>query len=99
VSNPTLYESLFAEALADVESGIKHPCKLRQDCQEARGCPGCISGAMKGDLGILSVDVFESGTLRITTVGHNGKPCVIAFRNVVVNIVSTTGESCHTVRQ
>jgi hypothetical protein len=55
---------------------------------------------MRGDIGIDHVDVFaDSGIVRITTVGHDGKPCVIAFRNVVVNIVSTTGESCQTVRQ
>ena len=86
MSNPTLYDRLFAEALADVESGLKHPCNLTQDCQEARGCPRCFSGVMRGDLGVLHVDVFESGTIRITTTGHDGEPCTVAFRGVPVTV-------------
>lgn len=83
---PPDYSKLFADALGDIESGVKHPCNLTQDCQEARGCPRCISGAIKGDLGILSVDVFESGTIRITTTGHDGEPCTVAFRGVPVTV-------------
>ena len=79
-------EQLFEAAVADVESGVKHPCNLTQDCQEARGCSRCISGTMRGDLGILSVDVFKSGTVRITTVGHDGKPCTVAFRGIRVTV-------------
>lgn len=82
----TDYSALVAEALADVEAGRKHPCKLTQDCQEARGCPRCISGVIRGDLGVLHVDVFESGTIRITTTGHDGEPCTVAFRSVPVTV-------------
>jgi hypothetical protein len=81
---PPDYSKLFADAVADLDS--KHPCNLTQDCQEARGCPRCISGAIKGDLGILSVDVFESGTIRITTTGHDGERCTVAFRGVPVTV-------------
>ena len=87
MSNPTLYESLFAEALADVESGVKHPCGTTDHCQEMGGCPTCFQGLMRGDLGILAIDVFaDSGVIRITTVGHDGQPCTVAFRNVPVNV-------------
>ena len=71
---------LFAEALADVEAGRKHTCRTTEHCQEMGGCPRCFQGVMRGDLGILSVDVFtESGVVRVTTVGHDGKPCVVSF--------------------
>jgi hypothetical protein len=80
------YDQLIADACADVDAGTKHPCGLTRECQEARGCPRCLSGLMGGDLGILHVDVFESGTVTITTVGHEGEPCTIAFRGVPVTV-------------
>ena len=86
MSNSTL-EQLFAEALLDVESGVKHPCKTTEHCCEMGGCPRCFQGVMRGDIGILAVDVFtESGVVRLTTVGHDGKPCVVSLRNVPLNI-------------
>jgi hypothetical protein len=76
-------ESLFAEALADVESGVQHPCKTTEHCCEMGGCPRCFQGVMRGDIGIDHVDVFaDSGIVRITTTGHDGKPCTVSFRNV-----------------
>lgn len=81
-------EQLFEAAVADVESGEagRRPCNLTRDCQEARGCSRCVSGVMKGDLGIVSVDVYKSGTLTITTVGHDGRPCTVAFRGIEVTV-------------
>jgi len=72
------YSALIEAALADIESGAKHSCNLTRDCQEARGCPRCLSGLMRGDLGLVHVDVFESGTIRITTEGHGGNPCTVS---------------------
>lgn len=81
-------EQLFEAAVADVESGVKRPCNLTRDCQEARGCPVCISGAMRGDLGILGIDVYKSGVIRVTTVGHDGRPCTVAFSGIKVTVHS-----------
>jgi len=87
-------QKLFAEALADVESDVKHPCKTTEHCCEMSGCPRCFQGVMKGDLGVLSVDIFpESRIVRITTVGHEGKPCVVSFRNVPMTIHGSHEES------
>jgi hypothetical protein len=86
VSNPTLYEQLFADAIADIDSGVKHACGTTEHCQEMGGCPRCFQGLMKGDLAVLSVDVFESGTIRITTTGHDGERCTVAFRGVPVTV-------------
>ena len=83
---PPDYSKLFDDAVADVESGIKHACGTTEHCQEMGGCPRCFQGLMKGDLGILSVDVFESGTIRITTTGHDGERCTVAFRGVPVTV-------------
>ena len=86
----TDYSALVAEALADVEAGRKHPCGTTEHCQEMGGCPRCFQGLMKGDLGILAIDVFAgSRVIRITTVGHDGQPCTVAFRNVPVNVHRT----------
>jgi hypothetical protein len=81
----TAYDQLFEDALADVEKGVKHSCNLSRDCREARGCGRCIAGVMRGDIGILAIDIYRSGTLRLTTL-HDGKPCTVAFRNVKVTV-------------
>jgi hypothetical protein len=84
---PPDYSKLFDDAVADVESGVKHACGTTEHCQEMGGCPTCFQGLMKGDLGVLSVDVFaDSGVFRITTTGHDGEPCTVAFRGVTVKI-------------
>lgn len=89
--NSTL-EQLFAEALVEVESGVKHPCKTTEHCCEMGGCPRCFQGVMRGDIGILGVDVFaDSSIVRVTTVGHDGKPCVVSFRKVPLTIAKHNG--------
>lgn len=54
------YSKLFADALADVEAGNRHPCKTTEHCCEMGGCPRCFQGVMRGDVGIEHVDVFDS---------------------------------------
>lgn len=77
------YDQLFADDLADVEAGKQHPCGTTDHCTEMGGCPCCFQAVMRGDIGIEQVDVFaDSGILRITTTGHDGKPCVVSFRKV-----------------
>jgi hypothetical protein len=82
----TDYATLVAEAVADVEAGNRHPCNTTQRCKEASGCPRCLSGLVKGDIGIERVEVFRSGVIRFTTAGHDGHPCTVAFSNVEVAI-------------
>jgi hypothetical protein len=82
----TDYTTLVAEAVADVEAGNRHPCNTTQRCKEASGCPRSLSGLVKVDIGVETIVVFRSGTVRITTAGHDGHPCTVAFRNVEVAI-------------
>jgi hypothetical protein len=82
----TDYATLVTEAVADVEAGNRHPCNTTQRCREASGCPRCLSGLVKGDIGVETIAVFRSGAVRITTSGHDGHPCTVAFRNVEVTI-------------
>jgi hypothetical protein len=81
----TDWSALIEAAVADVEAGVKRNCKMTRACVEMAGCPKCGQGLMKGDIGILAIDVYKSGTLRLTTV-HDGKPCTVAFRNVSVTV-------------
>jgi hypothetical protein len=81
------YSQLFADALADVESGLQHPCGTTEHCCAMGGCPRCFRGVMHGDLGIERVEVFtHSGTIRIITAGHVGRPCVVSFRGVPLTV-------------
>lgn len=88
------YESLFAEALADVESGAQHSCKTTEHCGEMGGCPRCFQAVMRGAIGILHVDVFaDSGIVRITTAAdHAPNPCVVALRVPLTIHGGTHGE-------
>ena len=80
------YSQLFADALADVESGVQHPCGTTEHCCEMGGCPRCFLGVMRGDIGIEHVEVFTSGVIRITTAGHGDRLCVVSFRGVSVTV-------------
>ncbi|HTT17965.1 MAG TPA: hypothetical protein VMG82_03405 [Candidatus Sulfotelmatobacter sp.] len=84
----TNYSQLFANALADVESGMQHPCSTTEHCREMGGCPRCFLGLMRGDIGIEHVEVFtHSGIVRITTEGCGyPTPCVVNFRGVSVTV-------------
>jgi len=82
----TNYDQLFAEAMADVESGNQHPCGTTEHCQEMGGCPRCFAALMRGDIGVERVEVFRSGIVRLTTTGHDGQPCTVAFRGVEVTV-------------
>lgn len=84
----TDYSTLIEAALADVESGAAayRSCNTSERCREASGCPRCLSGVMKGDIGIESITVFKSGTVRLVTTGHNGRSCTVAFTGIEVRI-------------
>jgi hypothetical protein len=83
------YSQLFADALADVESSVQHPCSTTEHCNEMGGCPRCFRGLMRGDIGIEHIEVFpHSGIIRITTAGHEGRPCFVSFRGVPLAVYS-----------
>ena len=82
----TDYDQLIQDACQQIDRNERHACRTSRACQEASGCPRCLAGLMKGDLGILNVEVFTTGAIRITTVGHDGSPCTVAFRNVPVSV-------------
>lgn len=83
------YSQLFADALADVESTVQHPCSTMGHCREMSGCPRCFRAVMRGDIGIELIEVFtHSGVIRITTAGHEGRPCVVSFRGVPLTVQS-----------
>jgi hypothetical protein len=82
----TDYTKLIEAAVTDVESGRRHACRTTRACQEASGCPRCLSAAMKGLINVERIEVYRSGTVTIRTAGHDGQPCTVAFRNVEVTI-------------
>ncbi len=84
----TNYSQLFAEAVADVESGVRHPCSTTEHRCEMGGCPRCFCGIMRGEIGIEHIEVFaQRGIIRITTKGCGyPTPCVVSFRGVSVTV-------------
>jgi hypothetical protein len=84
----TNYSQLLADALADVESGVCHPCSTTEHCCEMGGCPRCFRGMMRGNIEIEHIEVFaQSGIIRITTEGCGyPTPCVVSFRRVSVTV-------------
>jgi len=82
----TNYDQLIADALDDVEADNQHPCGTTEHCCEMGGCPRCFQAVMGGNIGVERVEVFRSGVIRLTTTGHNGQPCTVAFRGVEVTI-------------
>ena len=82
------YSQLFIEALADVESGVQHPCSTTEHCCEIGGCPRCFRGMMRGNIEIEHIEVFtDSGIVRITTGGcGHPTPCTVCFRGVSVTV-------------
>jgi hypothetical protein len=82
----TDYSRLVADALADVEAGNRHPCGTTEHCREMSGCARCFAALMKGLIDVEAIVVYRSGTVTLTTAGHDGQPCTVAFRNVEVTI-------------
>jgi hypothetical protein len=80
-------EKLYAEAVADVESGAAatRNCGTTQECRLMTGCIRC-AGILSGEVGIEHVEIFpgdnEMGILRITTTGTHRSPnaCVVSFK-------------------
>jgi hypothetical protein len=75
-------QKLFAEAVADVELGRRHPCNSSPTCRAALGCPRCLHAALKG-IDVARIDVFVGvGIVRLTMEEGCGKtqPCVVAFQ-------------------
>ena len=88
----TSYSQLIADALADVEAGLQHPCGTTEHCCEMGGCPRCFRGLMSGNIGVEHIEVFiHSGVVRITSTGHEGRPCVVSFHRVPVIIMENHG--------
>jgi hypothetical protein len=84
------YTALFDEALADVETGVLHPCGTSPSCAQMGGCPRCFAAVMSGaDIGVAAIEVFtKAGIVRLTMSEGCGKPqpCVVSFRNVPLTI-------------
>jgi hypothetical protein len=82
MSSPN-YAALFSEALADVDTGVRHPCGTTADCRAMGGCPRCYQGVMRGRVDVARVDVFtKAGLVRLTmdTGCGRAEPCVVSFK-------------------
>jgi hypothetical protein len=85
----TDYTTLIEAAVTDVDSGAAahRSCGTTRRCREASGCPRCIRGLAKGlDIGIERIEVFRSGRIRLTTVGHGQGQCTVALQGIEVTI-------------
>jgi hypothetical protein len=85
---PTIdLQDLYADAIAEVDSGVETPCHLSEQC--VIGCPRCYAGMLRGDLGIESLTLYKkTGVLRVKfTTSHDGKqPCEVVLAGVAVEI-------------
>lgn len=83
-------DTLFAEAIAEVDSGIKSPCGTSAPCKQMGGCPRCFAAVMSGaDIGVASITVYrKTGIVRLALSPGCGKtqPCEVAFAGVTINI-------------
>jgi len=79
-------QELYAEALADVESGeaARRPCRTTPECSAA-GCPRCVSGLMRSaDIGIRQVVVNRrTGSVTLMIDADHGK-CTLVIKGVEV---------------
>jgi len=89
MSNQTL-EALYADAIADIESGeaAQRPCGL-DDCWMQGGCAKCLSGVLRSSqpLDVAQIDVFEDARIVRLTMTESckgkSKPCVVFFKTRV----------------
>jgi hypothetical protein len=81
-------DNLFDAAVAEVDSGIKSPCRTSPQC--VIGCPRCIGAVMQGsDIGVASITVYRKTgivRLRIDPGCSKTQPCEVAFSGVPINI-------------
>lgn len=81
------YDALIADAVAEVESGVKHPCNL-DECFMQGGCPRCLAGVIRSGsvLDVAQIDVFEGAGIVRFTMAEPCKPpnpCVVFFKTRV----------------
>lgn len=85
----TSLQELYAEAVRDVEAGVKHACRTTPECRLLSGCPKCGIAVMRGlSVGVERITVDRrSGVVRLMIpAGHSEQPCVVSFAGVEVTI-------------